>query len=158
MKSKKSIYILLPLVLIIWGAIIYQFFTYSTTEANVVSVQDYSVKPLKIKQKDTFSIKIKSRDPFSGKMVDNATKKVSSKRKATNKTLEIKQELIWPQISYKGIVSDTKDKIKIFMIIIGGKTFLMKQGEIENDILLTGGDGEKINLKYRGESKVVFIQ
>lgn len=157
MKSKKSIYVLLPLVLIIWGAIIYQFFNYTNTESAVISTNDYSAKPIIIKQKDSINIKINPRDPFSGKMVDAAAKKSIGHIGNSNKTPKIKEEMVWPQISYKGVVSDSKDKTKVYMVIINGKTFMMKKGESNEEVLLKDGDRDKISLNYNGESKVVFI-
>jgi hypothetical protein len=157
MKNKKSIYILLPLVLLIWGTIIYQFFSYTNPESAIIPSQDYSVKPLIIKQKDSITININPRDPFSGKMIDDGVKKETGKKRNT-KIPKIKKELIWPQISYKGIVSDNKDKIKVYMVIINGKTNLMKKGDTEEGILLKEGDREIIYLKFKGDDKVVFIQ
>jgi hypothetical protein len=156
MKSKKSIYVLLPLVIIIWGAIVYQIFDYSTPESAIVPAEDFSVKPIVQKPKDSISIKINQRDPFSGKMVDDAAKRPIGKQ--SRRTPKIKEELIWPQIKYKGIVSDVKDKIKVYMVIIDGKTHLMKKGETEEEIVLKDGDREMIYLNYNGDSKVVFIQ
>lgn len=156
MKSKKSVYILLPLVLFIWGTIIYKFFSYTNEEAIVDQNQEVSIKPLQIKQKDTFTVKMNSRDPFSGKMVDEEDSKI--KHKISYSAPKSKEELIWPQIKYKGIVSDAKEKVKIYMLIIDGKTHLMRKGQIENEILLKDGDKEIVYLKYKNDSKVVFIQ
>jgi hypothetical protein len=55
-------------------------------------------------------------------------------------------------------VSDNKDKIKVYMVIINGKTNLMKKGDTEEGILLKEGDREIIYLKFKGDDKVVFIQ
>lgn len=147
---------MLPLVLFIWGTIIYKFFAYTNEDTIVSQNQKISIKPLQIKQKDTFTIKINSRDPFSGKMVDEAASKI--KHKISYSAPKSKEELVWPQIKYKGIVSDTKEKVKIYMLIIDGKTNLMRKGQIENEILLKDGDKDMVYLKYKNDSKVVFIQ
>lgn len=156
MKSKKSIYVLLPLVLFIWGTIIYKLFSYTNESVYVVQDQEVYIKPLQIKQKDTFTIKMNSRDPFTGELVDESTYK--SRHKVNNTSPKEKEELIWPVIKYKGIVSDVKDKVKIYMLIIEGRTFLMRKGQKENNILLKDGDKDMVYLKYKDDSKVVFIQ
>ncbi|MBC7523114.1 MAG: hypothetical protein H7239_01545 [Flavobacterium sp.] len=157
MKNKKSIYIMLPLVLLIWGAIIYQFFSYVNPESSEIPNQEFAIKPLIIKKIDSVKIKINPRDPFSGKLVDEMVKKRIVKQ-SSKKIVEIKEALVWPKINYKGIVSDNKDKIRVYMIIINNKTHLMKKGDFEEEILLIDGNRQAISLKYKRESKDVLIQ
>lgn len=156
MKTKKSIYVLLPLVLFIWGTIIYKFFSYTSESTLVIQNEEVSIKPLQIKKKDTFTIKMNSRDPFTGELVDETAYKPS--HTVNNASPKEKEELIWPVIKYKGIVSDVKDKDRIYMLIIEGRTFLMRKGQKENNIILKGGDKDMVYLKYKDDSKVVFIQ
>lgn len=156
MKNKKSIYILLPIVLFIWGAVIYQFFSFSDTEILDNETNKIAIKPFIIKPKDTFSIKVNSRDPFLGKITDDSQK--SKVVKPKSKAVIVKEELVWPQIQYKGIVSDNKEKVKVFMVIINGKTYFMRKGDVENDVKLKEGNREIIYAVYKGDLKVVFIQ
>ncbi len=158
MKNKKNIYILLPLVLFIWGAVAYQFFSFSNEEIPDVQSQNMTIKPFVIKPQDTFSININNRDPFLGKINTNeSTSKVTSTN-TVNKAPKAEKEIIWPNVQYKGIVSDVKDKIKVYMIIIDGKTYLMKKGDEENGVKLKDGDRETAYLVYQRDLKVVFIQ
>ena len=148
---------MLPLVLLIWGSIIYQFFAFSNDEVVSNASNEYPNKPLQIKKKDTFSIKINPRDPFLGKMVnDEMTKGV--KHKSINSNPKTKVELVWPQIKYKGIVADNKDRVKVYMLIINGKSHLMRKGDEIDKVFLKEGDRETIYVKYEGDIKVVFIQ
>lgn len=157
MKNKKSIYILLPLVLLIWGAIGYQFFSSSDGETINVAPTVYSGKPLQIKKTDTFSIKINERDPFSGKIVKDERSNVV-KQKSGHANRKIKEEIVWPQIKYKGIVADIKDRVKVYMLIIDGKTHLMKKGEKIDNLLLKDGDRDGVYLQYNNDTKVFYIQ
>ena len=69
MKNKKSTYILLPIVLLIWGMLIYQFFSYSVTdEAPENTPTEFNVKPFKLKERSLFTVNVAYRDPFLGKM------------------------------------------------------------------------------------------
>jgi hypothetical protein len=155
MKNKKSIYILLPIVLLIWGGVMYQFFSFSdTNEIETIAANELILKPLKIIKRDTFSIDVNYRDPFLGKIYTPKKQVLTPKIK---KKPTIEEPLIWPTIIYKGIVSDTKDKTTIFMVLIAGQTFLMKKGEVQNEVFLKEGDKESIYLKYKGNLNLYML-
>jgi hypothetical protein len=160
MKNKKNIYILLPIVLLIWGLVMYELFSFSKPDEVIATEPSGSdFKPAKIKERTPFSIDINYRDPFLGKMY-SAQKSSPTVKKSTSKIKKIPNvvaPLVWPTIAYKGIVSDTKDKTRVFMLIIGGKTFLMKKGEIANEVFLKDGDRESIYVKYKGELNFKMI-
>jgi hypothetical protein len=154
LKSKTNTYILLGLVVVVWGALIYQFFSYANPDIQIEEETDFSIKPLTIKDKDSFGIEINPRDPFLGKVyVENQIPKVAKKPK----TIKVKEPIVWAQIEYKGIVSDKSAKVKVFMVIIDGKSFLMKKGDIEKEITLKDGDRESIDLMYEGELDTFYI-
>ena len=162
MKNKKNIYILLPVVLLIWGSVIYKFFSFSDSDEIVAGTQqEVKFKPLRIKKTDTVShLDTDFRDPFLGHVYSSETvpsdktKKVIQQKKV-EKSIE---PLHWPQIIYKGIVSDTKEKTKIFMLVINGKTFLMKKGNTEEEVFLKDGDRKLVYVKYKGELNIILQQ
>jgi flagellar basal body-associated protein FliL len=83
MKNKKSIYILLPIVLFIWGTVMYQFFSFSGIDHKTISESNgFKIKPLQLKERDTFSINVNYRDPFLGKVHSSLpiSKKNTSKK------------------------------------------------------------------------------
>ena len=157
MKNKKNIYFLLPLVLFIWGAVLYQFFSYSDDGKLIEAASENShLKPLSIKERDTFSIEVKYRDPFLGKVYNENPVKVSRKNTA-KKITKVAEPIVWPSIIYKGIVSDSDGKTKVFMLIINGKTFLMKKGDVEYDVFLKDGDRESVYVKYKGNLNIILL-
>lgn len=159
MKNKKSIYILLPIVLLIWGIVIFQFFSFTTSD-NIVDNKsnEFNIKPLKVAVRDTFSINVNYRDPFLGKIYAPNSK---IKTKSTNSTIkkQSKQEnaIVWPIIKYKGLISDTKNKTKIFILIISGQNYYMKIGDTANEIFLKSGDNESVYVKYKGNLNLIMI-
>jgi hypothetical protein len=160
MKNKKSIYILLPVVLLVWGLVAYQFFSFSSNEVKVgKNPNNFVFKPVQFKPKDTFTINVNYRDPFLGKMY-LAQNENASKRKGIklNKPILKTEPIILQTIVYKGIVSDTKDKTKIFMLIINGHTFLMKKGDSEIDVFLKDGNRESITVKNKGTLQTILLQ
>ena len=160
MKNKKNIYILLPIVLFVWGGVLYQVFSFTNTDKiSPVEKNEFIIKPLKIKQRQTFSINVNYRDPFLGKMY--APKKASN-LSSTQSIKTIKQPkpqetLIWPTVVYKGMVSDNKEKKKIFILIIDGKNCYMKVGDTQNEIFLKEGDKESVYIKYKGNLNLIML-
>ena len=61
------------------------------------------------------------------------------------------------KIEYKGIVSDVANKKKVFMVIIDNRTFLMKQGDKENEVELINGNRESITIKHKGKKKNILL-
>jgi hypothetical protein len=160
MKNKKNIYILLPLVLFVWGAVLYQVFSFTNHDEIISSNNpEFIIKPLKIKEREAFVINVNYRDPFLGKMyapeTDSKLKATASK---TKKAPAVKEPLVWPVILYKGLISDTKDKNKIFMLIIDGHNHYMKIGDTDNEIYLKSGDKESIYVKYKGNLNIIMLQ
>jgi hypothetical protein len=159
MKNRKNIYILLPIVLFIWGAVMYQFFSFSNNGVDIKLVSNrFEVKPIDIKEIDTSFITVNYRDPFLGKAY-NPSNNVVKKKKTTKQKPKVLEEIfVWPKILYKGIVSDTKDKTKVFMLIIEGQTFLMKIGDTQKGIFLKEGDRESIYVKCKDRLNLILIE
>ncbi|MBC7410098.1 MAG: hypothetical protein H7339_17070 [Arcicella sp.] len=159
MKNKKSIYILLPIVLLIWGSVAYKFFYFSENKVKSKEANVFTSKPVAIKPRDTSSINVNYRDPFLGKMYSSNLKNVGPKRstKATKPELP-KTPIVLQRILYKGIVSDTKDKTRVFMLIINGRTFLMKKGDTEIEVFLKEGSRESVTVKNKGTLQTIPLQ
>lgn len=160
MKNKKNIYILLPLVLFVWGAVLYQVFSFTKSdEVPAVNNSEFTIKPLKINKRESFAINVNYRDPFLGKMY--AQQNASSTKVKSSKTVKEskpKETLVWPTILYKGIISDSKEKNKIFMIVIDNKNYYMKIGDTQNEIFLKSGDKESIYVKYKSNLNLIMLQ
>lgn len=133
----------------------YQFFSFGSSEEEfAVTPSEISVKPIKIAKRNSFAINTNYRDPFLGKMY-SVNKDSIPKKKRTFKKAE---PLVWPNIQYKGIVSDIKEKSKIFMLVINNQTYLMKKGQTESEIYLKEGDRESVYVKYKGQLNLILIE
>lgn len=160
MKNKKNIYILLPIVLLVWGAVLYQVFSLVNTD-EIISKEknEYSIKSLKIQERKTITIDVNYRDPFLGKMyIPKKNSDVKTKSSKVNKIAKPKETLVWPVILYKGMISDTKDKKKIFILIIDGKNHFMKIGDTQEEIFLKSGDKESVYIKYKSNLNLIMLQ
>jgi hypothetical protein len=160
MKNKKNIYILLPVVLFVWGAVLYQIFSFTTTDLDVTANNpEFTIKPLKIKERQSFTINVNYRDPFLGKMYTPQTvSKIKTGSSLVKKAPKIQEALVWPVVLYKGMISDSKTKNRIFMLVIDGQNHYMKIGETQNEIFLKEGDKESVYLKYKGNLNLIMLQ
>lgn len=158
MKNKKNIYVLLPIVLLIWGIVLFQLFSFTTSDTITGSKsEEFTVKPLKIAVRDTFGINVNYRDPFLGKMyAPGSAVKIKSSNTGIKKTKK-EVEIVWPVIKYKGLISDTKEKTKVFVLIISGQNHFMKIGDTANEVLLKSGDKESVYVKYKGNLNLIMI-
>jgi hypothetical protein len=148
LKNKKNIRILLPLVIIIWGILIYKVVDLTSVEESEFSGKSKSTFiPPKPKIKDTFSLIKINTDPFLGTMYSKP------KSKETSKRLSKKSEIIWPKINYFGIVSDKNSEASIFIVQINGQQHLLSKGDKVEEIVILKGNGERIYLKYMGQVK-----
>jgi hypothetical protein len=159
MKSKKSIYILLPVVLLIWGVVLFQFFSFSTPAEVVNSTSpEFVIKPFKMKERTPFLINVNYRDPFLGKVYSiQESSKVKSNKVKVKKIPKPEEAIVWPAIQYKGMLSDPKEKKKRFMLVISGKNYFMKIGETQEEVYLKDGDKESIYVIFKGDLNLIML-
>lgn len=149
---------MLPVVLLIWGGVLYQFFSFSSADGVLENTSiDLNIKPFKLKERNNFLINVNYRDPFLGKMY--ATQEVAKTKSVAkiNEKSKPEEAIVWPSIIYKGMISDTKEKKKLFILIISGRDFFMKKGDVENGILLKDGDKESVYIKYKGNLNLIML-
>ncbi|MHC0446338.1 hypothetical protein ACWA1F_13090 [Flavobacterium sp. 3-218] len=160
MKNKKNIYILLPLVLLVWGAVLFQLFSFTNPdETTAPDNPEFTFKPIKINKRESFTINVNYRDPFLGKMYVNETNSKPQKKHATAPKIAKQAEaLVWPKIIYKGVIADSKGKNTLYILLIDNKTHYMKIGDTENEIFLKSGDKESIYVKYKGNLNIIMLQ
>ena len=146
MKSKTKTYVLLVFVLGIWGVIGYRIISFVNPKAREALNNDFDVafSPKVHTEQDTFSIELVNRDPFLGKLY--------VKKKTTVKKSK-KVEVEWAPITYHGSINNQSGKNKVFIVSINKKQFLMKLGQIIDNIKLIKGDKNNITVSYKGQTK-----
>lgn len=154
MKNKKLLYVLIPAVIFIWGAIIYKIVIgLSGSDGN--SFQEIKMNEIKSNEvsNDTFSINPTYRDPFSGKRVKNSNPISGSftNQLSTNPSPQTK----WPEIIYGGIVKNQKSNKQLVIIQINGQSNTIKIGETYNGVMLTRVFKDSIEVKFGKEKKYV---
>jgi hypothetical protein len=158
MKNKRAIYILLPVVLGIWGLVIYEFVSFGSAEEIIPeSPSHWAVQPHTYKEPQKIIIETNYRDPFLGTIDVPAGPVTQPKKQKKPTKVKAVPELVWPAIQFKGVISDVKEKKKTFLLIINGKNCFMSIGDTANGIFLKSGDKESVYVKYQGELNLIML-
>lgn len=140
-------YFLLPLVVAIWGIVIYKVVGAITHEPEPLkNTPVRSISENRIFKKDTFSLIPVNRDPFLG----HYYKKPTPKPKPVAPAME---DVQWPSITYLGQVSDTGKPSAIHILEINGKQLLIESGSEAEGIKILSASKGKVTLIYKGARK-----
>lgn len=158
LKNKKALYVLIPLVLIIWGLITYRIY-----ESLKDDTPDYVMEPgsaeavVEMLTPDTFSILADYRDPFLGRARAARPKANPGKARKTPKPVVKKPEpvLRWPAITYGGMIRNQKTGKLIAMVKINGEDNLMAVGNIASAVRLVHVYPDSIKVALGKAEKVV---
>jgi hypothetical protein len=152
LKKQHKTYVLLAVVLGIWGLIGFRVVKAINPNEAVVSqpmaVADFK-KPKSL-EKQPFDIKANYRDPFLGTM---------PKKKRTLKKRTVKpQPIQWPSVSYLGTMGAKGSKTQLFFLNINGQQHMVRKGEAVSEIKLLSGTKEAVKVRYKGKTKTLAKQ
>lgn len=164
MKNKKLTFVLIPLVLALWGTILYRIFhvvngdkdSDRITENAIVESAGSALLP------DTFSIHPDYRDPFGAKRINKVVFSENKVSAASRNTI-IKNEPLrtaisitpWPTLTYSGLIKNQKSNVQLAMVQINGQASIMKTGDIISGVELLKIVRDSIEVKFRAERRFV---
>ncbi|MES2141095.1 MAG: hypothetical protein V4511_15420 [Bacteroidota bacterium] len=162
MKNKKLLYILIPVVLLVWGVIIYRIFNVvngsnSNEVLKSVIIENVNNENLI----DTFSIHPNYRDPFISKRAKKTTSenKVVSAitkpdiiKKVTN-TVPVSNK--WPNIVYNGLIKNEKSNKQLALVQINGQANILQLGNVAEGVELTKIFRDSIEVKFNLEKRYI---
>ncbi|SHK12457.1 hypothetical protein SAMN04488007_2087 [Maribacter aquivivus] len=153
MKKQYKTYLLLAVVLLVWGMIGYKFVSAinPSVESDNSAVTAEKFVPKEIKEREQFAIVADYRDPFLGTMKTPA----SGRKKKVSKT--VKKELPKKNISYTGFITDKASKQKIFFVTIDGQQQMMGLKDTFNEVKLVQGTNSYIKVSYNGISEKIIL-
>ncbi|MFD0862237.1 hypothetical protein ACFQ1M_08445 [Sungkyunkwania multivorans] len=154
MKGKTKTYILLVIVLGIWGTVGYKFFDALNPDSPSIAQQDFTAdfRPKELKPLDTFGITADYRDPFLG----NFQKQQHTIKK--NIPTMPSEQVSWPMVTYKGFVSGATKTEKVFLIQIQGQQHLIRKNEVVADMKLLQGNAKVVTILFKKEKKTFALQ
>tara|TARA_R110000796_G_scaffold81456_2_gene179406 strand:- start:4196 stop:4660 length:465 start_codon:yes stop_codon:yes gene_type:complete len=153
MQKNTKTYVLLALVLLIWGIVGYKLMNWGASEelmATPIPVVDFKPKPQK--EKDTFRIVAHYRDPFLGTALNSET---ASKIKKAKPKIE---EPPMIAIVYTGSITDSSTKQKIFFVTVNGQQQIMKPKDSFSEVKLLSGSSEQIKVEYHHKQMTIPLQ
>jgi hypothetical protein len=155
MNKKGKTYILLAIVLGIWGTIGYQVYAKFNPDEQPVVASNTKVtfSPKQAIVKDTFSINTTHRDPFLGTVYQK--NQVSSHRKSTKKSSEA---IVFPSVLYKGAISKQQSSQNIYILEINGIQQLFKIGKEIDHVKLLKGSKKSVLISFKGVTKQIAVQ
>ena len=138
---------LFPLVVIIWGVIIYRVLGAFGDEKVMVPVAPRTVSEDEVRmKKDTFSLLPVERDPFLG----HYYKKPAPPK--PNSTIPV-EKVKWPEISYLGLITDTGRSSEVHILQVNGRQFIWEKGGTAEEIKMIGSKPGQVTLLYKGERR-----
>lgn len=162
MKNKKLLYILIPVVLLVWGIIIYRIFNVvNGSNSNEVLKSSIIENVNNENLVDTFSIHPNYRDPF----ISKRAKKTISENKITStitkpdvikkvsNTAPISNK--WPSIVYNGLIKNEKSNKQLALVQINGQSNILQLGNVAEGVELTKIFRDSIEVKFNSEKRFI---
>ncbi len=132
MKSKTTLWILIPAVLGIWGAIGWQVYAAMKGDEDNAAPKVISTEIDEDKQivPDTFSLLLDYPDPFA---VQSAKPKVNVKAQSQitqpKTAAPVPEQTQWPNIVYSGLVKQPSSGKMLGFLSVNGVSYFVKEGD-----------------------------
>jgi hypothetical protein len=168
MKNKKSTYILLFTVAVIWGTVAYRIISHIRKPDQVGAGYFTNTDPNKnYFEKDTvILLKLDYPDPFLKYNHAQSFSGYSAKRSASNASIgqrinpNINQpvEIInWPEIKFNGIILNNKTSEKLGLLEMRNESFLVKKGDERFEVRINEIYPDSIKLIFKNQART-FIK
>lgn len=155
MKKGKT-YLLLSIVIIVWGFLGYRIYSsfYDDEDSMIVNKTNFTKQPRKNSPKEKLEIEYPNRDPFLGKIYKPKPKE-STKRKIPVKK---SYDSIFRNIRYKGFIKNKTDDSPLYLISYRQRSYVLKLKDEFENIMLLGGTPNEIKVKYKTETKTIRLE
>ncbi len=161
MKNKKVTYLLIAVVVSVWGLILHRLFDAVGQGDDVPPVaivhqlkeqyNDFSLV------KDTTKLKLNYRDPFGlSKPKDTTSKAVVIHLKPVKGI--VAPSINWSFISYAGYVRNPASKKLVTLLLINGKNVTLSEGETREQVKLLRNLRDSIKISYQGKTKFITLK
>lgn len=164
MKNKKFLWVLLPVVLVVWGLIFFQIKKAVSSGGKPVPVVKAQER-LIVENRDTitYTLKLDYEDPFlkNKRIVVHNPSPVNSKptpKKPKVVKTVTKLPVKWPVIVYKGLINNKKGNKAIYMLEVDGASLFMTPGEVRDELKLLKVYRDSVRMEYKGDEKRTFVK
>lgn len=155
LKNKSKTYLLLAVVLCVWGTIGYKLINGISPDIAKVNEEnfDFSFNPKTNTEIDTFSIKTVERDPFLGTLSRKKNNRNAS-TKSSKKVIKDNSQVI----TYGGLVKKQNSSDYVYIVNINKNQYLLKKGQTADSVKLIKGKEKEITIRYRNKNKTIKRQ
>jgi hypothetical protein len=158
MRNRRLLYLLVPLTLVLWGAIVFRIFQHLKQKPDVTPVYSITTDLSSTKQpEDTFKLMANYSDPFlerrqlsSSEMLYSSSISMNSPAKA------VKPTIIWPEVKYGGTIINKSNKNILYLVRVDNSNHLMKKGEEISQIKLYRVFKDSIVIQYKKKCKTIL--
>jgi hypothetical protein len=152
LKSKKNLYVLIPVVLSIWGMVGYQIMDGLKPDLPVSEDFDYgSFRESETKTKAILTLQLPDTDPFLGTV---AQKKRTQNKKKSNSSKKNPVEIPWPAVEYLGYVKqESRSGLRAVAMRINGNSYILKTGATQDSLKLVKATDDYIIMRYQKKDK-----
>jgi hypothetical protein len=167
MKNKKATYMLLSLVVCIWGIIGIRIYKHihdsDNDEYNAISaINNSTYIPDSSKNVE---LKLNYKDPFLKRNVvvarSTSTPQINKNRTSANIRNRVsrpnqpvhKKMKSWPDIQYSGLILNDKTNEELGLVQIGSQSFLIRNGDIREKIEILAIFADSVIVRYEDDQK-----
>jgi len=170
MKNKKIKYVLIPIVIVVWGIVFYKVFNFSNDDTVNYSISEPLIEASYINSEpDSFQLSLSYADPFLKKTRIVKTKyeqaELKAKREAVlekNRMLEIKEKRLIQKrfkptkIKYGGEITNNNSNHLTAVIRIQDKNKLLTDGDLVGDVEIVKIYNDSVQVKDQGVQRTIF--
>lgn len=161
MKNKKLTYLLILVVLSVWGLIIYRLL--SATGGSDDTIPGPVSQPVKEAYndfaipKDTTHLLLNYRDPFGITAVKDTT---VNKPNPFKKIISVKPRpgINWGFIQYLGYIRNASSKKLIALLTINGKNEMLAEGQTKDQVKLIRNLRDSVKVSFGGKTKFIGMK
>lgn len=155
-NNKKTLWVLMPLMMIVWGLIAYQLFKTTNTAKNAAS-SEFTPKRIS-SHSDTvdFKLSLNYRDPFQSSQIKTEKPRLQNTRvsKVVQKKATVIAPIEWPDIKYGGTVRSSSSK-EVALLSIDGNSYLVNKGDVVGDMVVLNYNKNEVRLRYSNQEKII---
>lgn len=162
MKNRKTAWILLPGVLLIWGFLGWKLYAAinSNDEVTAVASDTLPVNQVQAAVPDTYQLLLDYPDPFLGSKLPTSTnyrtsdKHSTTSPKETPHIPEITVAASWPDVAYSGLVFSQSEGKMLGFLTIDGKSNFVQNGDVIGEVVVKKLWKDSVSITWNKQTRV----
>ncbi len=153
-NNKKNIFVLLPVVILIWGVVFYKFFQRGENDIfETPSPPPYSKLLEDTASSTQYELDLSYRDPFLGKNKKVVIRKKNSIGNESRVPNNI-ERVMFPEVRYNGFVKNEKSAIAY--LTVNGHSVLAETDEEFDEIRILNIQPDSVLIIYKNQKKWII--